>query len=398
MKKCRIISLCFGVLFLLTDCGTELPIRPTLTEQQRGQLAAELAGVRVELADRAERDDNPPSVMTSQGFVAYRRNKDRVIELRAREAYLTSLLAQDCMVESCEHRASLEAARQELIIRERLIPTPKSPLTKEGYREHTKNLDRIATLKGTIARLESILGAGDISAERTEPLDLGRGVKMQYVGIPAGAFWMGCSVGDAACNTSEKPRHQIRITMAFQMGQYEVTQAQWEAVMGENRSSYHGQTRPVEQVSWNDTQEFLEKLNKRNDGYRYRLPTEAEWEYAARAGSTEEFPAALDAIAWYDRNSGSQTHNVGEKQPNAWGLHDMQGNVWEWCQDWYDPRYYANSPSTDPKGPPTGQYRVLRGGSWSSPGAWFVRLSNRGSIEPAERSFSYGFRCVRERH
>src|SRR5437667_5221339 len=114
------------------------------------------------------------------------------------------------------------------------------------------------------------------------------------------------------------------------MGKYEVTQAQWESVMERNPSRFRGADRPVEQVSWNDVQQFLQKLNARGDGYRYRLPAEAEWEYAARAGTSGPYAGNLDAMAWYEQNSGKQTHPVGQKQPNAWGLYDMHGNVWEW--------------------------------------------------------------------
>jgi formylglycine-generating enzyme required for sulfatase activity len=152
----------------------------------------------------------------------------------------------------------------------------------------------------------------------------------------------------------------------------------------------------VEQVSWNDAQGFLSKLNARNDGYRYRLPTEAEWEYAARAGTTGDNAADLDSVAWYSINSYSQTHSVGEKQANGWGLYDMLGNVWEWCQDWYGEDYYRNSPAEDPQGPSSGSARVLRGGSWVSV-TGVVRVASRDRVGPDYRDSGVGFRCVRER-
>jgi formylglycine-generating enzyme required for sulfatase activity len=148
-------------------------------------------------------------------------------------------------------------------------------------------------------------------------------------------------------------------------------------------------------VSWNDVQEFLQRMNAKNDGYRYRLPTEAEWEYAARAGSTSARYGELDAMAWYTANSGSQTHPVGQKQANAWGLYDMLGNVWEWVQDWYGGSYYQQSPGTDPQGPSTGSSHVLRGGSWTG-SARVVRASGRYDVGPGGRSNDVGVRCARE--
>jgi formylglycine-generating enzyme required for sulfatase activity len=217
----------------------------------------------------------------------------------------------------------------------------------------------------------------------------------EFVKIQPGDFMMGCSANDSECNESEKPAHRVRITKAFEMGKYEVTQAQWEPVMGSNPSNFKGGDRPVEQVSWNDVQLFLQRLNRRNDGYRYRLPTEAQWEYAARAGTAGAYAGSLDAMAWYSKNSGSQTHPVGQKQPNAWGLYDMHGNVTEWVQDWYDANYYKSSPASDPQGPASGTTRVLRGGSWDY-NTRVSRVSYRGYNGPSDRINYFGFRCVRE--
>jgi formylglycine-generating enzyme required for sulfatase activity len=186
---------------------------------------------------------------------------------------------------------------------------------------------------------------------------------MQFVKIAPGEFMMGCSVGDIDCNADERPIHRVQITKEFEIGKYEVTQAQWEAVMGSNPSTMKGQDRPVESISKQEVQDFLNKLNARNDGYRYRLPTEAEWEYAARAGSKESYAGRLDEIAWYAGNSEDETHPVGKKKPNAWGLHDMQGNVREIVSDWYASNYYNNSPVSDPAGPAAAQAgRGFRGG------------------------------------
>jgi formylglycine-generating enzyme required for sulfatase activity len=177
--------------------------------------------------------------------------------------------------------------------------------------------------------------------------------RIEFVKIAPGEFMMGCSVGDTACDADEKPAHRVQITKAFEIGKFEVTQAQWVAVMGSNPSTNKGDDRPVETVSKQDAQDFLAKLTARNDGYKYRLPTEAEWEYAARAGAP--LPASLDDVAWYAGNSGDETHPVGQKKPNAWGLYDTLGNVREWVADQWAMNYYASSPVVDPTGPAAGQ-------------------------------------------
>jgi formylglycine-generating enzyme required for sulfatase activity len=193
---------------------------------------------------------------------------------------------------------------------------------------------------------------------------------LEFVLIPAGEFLMGAANGE----DDEKPVHRVRIIQPFYLGKYPVMQGQWQAVMGNNPSHFTGDlNRPVENVSWDDVQEFLRKLNGQEKGATYHLPTEAEWEYAARAGSTGAYCfgddlALFGEYAWYYENSGGTTHPVGQLKPNAWGLYDMHGNVWEWVQDWYGTTYYQSSPVDDPQGPERGQYRVLRGG------AYFIRL------------------------
>jgi formylglycine-generating enzyme required for sulfatase activity len=216
---------------------------------------------------------------------------------------------------------------------------------------------------------------------------------IEFARIQPGTFLMGCSPGDNQCRGDEMPAHSVTISKGFELGKFEVTQAQWQAVTGSNPSSFKGDSRPVENVSWIDVQEFLLKLNARNDGHHYRLPTEAEWEYAARAGATGPAPGALDAVAWYEANSGGPTHPVGQKQPNAWGLYDVLGNVSEWVHDWSGS--YPGAPQTDPKGPTEGNNKMVRGGAWNSFDR-SSRLSYRYDFEPTERINSVGFRVLRE--
>jgi len=207
---------------------------------------------------------------------------------------------------------------------------------------------------------------------------------------------MGCSPGDAECYAEEKPAHRVVITRAFEFGKYLVTQAQYEAVTAANRSYSAGRGLPVAGVSWDDAQKFCLVLNGKRDGYHYRLPTEAEWEYAARAGDSSCRYGPLVEVAWFHDNSGGTTHPVGEKKPNGFGLYDTLGNLWEWVQDWYGVDYYSHSPESDPKGPGSGEFRVSRGGSWRGIARGLTRVSSRYSLKPSVRSIVVGFRCARE--
>ena len=216
---------------------------------------------------------------------------------------------------------------------------------------------------------------------------------IEFVRIPAGEFRMG-STSSEANSLREQPVTQVRISRGFWLGKYEVTQGQWEAVMGSNPSYFSecGLDCPVEQVSWEDAQEFIWRLNAMDGEGTYRLPTEAEWEYAARAGTTGDRYGNLDEIAWYDGTTGKRTHPVGGKAPNAWGLHDMLGNVIEWVGDWY--ARYPGGSVTDPRGPGRGSNRVLRGGSWRHI-ASNCRSSYRLFAPPSWRSVILGFRLLR---
>ena len=194
----------------------------------------------------------------------------------------------------------------------------------------------------------------------------------------------------------EMPQHRVQISQPFYLGKYEVTQAQWQEVMGNNPSYFRGDpNRPVENVSWNGVQRFMEKLNEREGGATYRLPTEAEWEYACRAGTEgTRYHTDVDAIAWYGGNSKGETHAVGQQLPNAWGLYDMLGNICELVQDWYAQEYYQRSPACDPQGPDEGASRVFRGGGWNND-ARHCRAAIRYSHAPDFRDFDLGFRLAR---
>ncbi|MBI5747553.1 MAG: SUMF1/EgtB/PvdO family nonheme iron enzyme [Nitrospinae bacterium] len=217
---------------------------------------------------------------------------------------------------------------------------------------------------------------------------------MEFVFVKGGCYQMGDIFGGDA-GSDERPMHEVCID-DFYMGKYEVTQRQWTGIMGNNPSYFKNcDDCPVEQVSWNDVQEYINKLNQKT-GKNYRLPTEAEWEYAARSGGKKEKYSGgnnIDSVGWYNGNSGSKTHPVGQKEANGLGLYDMTGNVWEWCQDCYGENYYKNSPKNNPKGASSGQYRVLRGGSWFSL-AWFTRATNRAGNFPDGRDYGLGFRVV----
>ncbi len=218
-------------------------------------------------------------------------------------------------------------------------------------------------------------------------------IGMEFVLIPAGAFGMGSATGDR----DEKPVHQVTISQPFYLGKYEVTQDQWQKVMGANPSLFQGDpNRPVEQIWWTDVQAFIRKLNAKEGHSKYRLPTEAEWEYAARAGTSTAYSYGDDAsllppYAWYKDNARGQTHPVGQLKPTPWSLYDMHGNVWEWVQDWY--KRYAPDAVTDPQGPRTGTHRSRRGCGWNNV-AKICRTTNRYSVAGYRDDF-LGVRLVR---
>ena len=304
-----------------------------------------------------------------------------------------------------------------------LVPSASSALTRKSSGLIRRGLEDL--LKGQSLISSSV----QIGLDKTVPkiirwADLVNSLGMEFTLIPAGKFMMGSDLEEH----DEEPIHEVTISRPFYMGIYPVTQSEWQEIMGNNPSELIGDDYPVHGVSWNDAQEFIRKLNLPDEQptilydnwtgetrpkaqFEYRLPSEAEWEYACRAGTTGDYAGPLDSMAWYANNSGhryvdaaqtweteqladngNQPHVVGTKEANAFRLFDMHGNVWEWCQDFYDENYYRNSPSIDPQGPSSGQYRVLRGGSWDSV-ATLLRSALRLYGPPGNRGVD-GFRLV----
>jgi formylglycine-generating enzyme required for sulfatase activity len=281
------------------------------------------------------------------------------------------------------------------------LPDSLQPLAYRHGLEVRRNPDFHRDVDTLIRGLSGLLEAAPSPAppapkvgDRTE-LVLPGGVKMGFAWCPPGTFLMGSEKWD----DDEKPVHRVTLTKGFCMGIHPVTQAQWKAISGTTPSHFQGDNRPVEQVSWDDCQEFCQKLTAHLKGrVTVRLPSEAEWEYACRAATTTEYhtgdgEAALKKTGWYSGNAGGETHPVGELTANAWGLYDMHGNVWEWCQDWFGP--YTGSDQVDPVqlAKYSDEYRVLRGGCWFNESACCL-AAYRYWFEPGFRDYSYGFRCV----
>jgi len=222
-------------------------------------------------------------------------------------------------------------------------------------------------------------------------------IGIEFRRIPAGTFRMGSSRGE----DDEVPVHEVEITEPFYMGATEVTQYQWTSLMDENPSHFRGLYRPVDSVSWYQATAFVDSLNSKEETDLYRLPTEAEWEYAARAGSRSPyyFGASQDSLtnhAWYSFNSEERSHRVAEKHSNPYGLHDVYGNVWEWVRDAYSPRYYERSARTNPVNAAyASRRRVIRGGGWFAVVSG-LRSANRGWARPYSKDSQLGFRVVRE--
>jgi formylglycine-generating enzyme required for sulfatase activity len=292
-------------------------------------------------------------------------------------------------------QAKAEKARVEAVVQAEREKATKVALTipclekaiaaKDAFRAEAA----LGELVALIPKDERMAGwRGQVAAVppgKTLVVDLGGGVTMDLVLISPGTFTMGSDKG------GDERAHQVTLTKPYYLGKTEVTQEQWQQIMGSNPSEFKDAKNPVENVSWDDCQEFVVKLRKKVPGQMFRLPTEAEWEYSCRAGTTGDHAGNLDDMAWHDGNSSQKTHPVGGKKPNAWGLYDMHGNVWEWCADWFGD--YPNGAVTDPTGPNTGSARVFRGGSWCFVGS-YCRSAFRHRYAPDLRDRNVGFRVA----
>jgi formylglycine-generating enzyme required for sulfatase activity len=261
-------------------------------------------------------------------------------------------------------------------------------------------------LRGPVALVVcacAIIARGEDSPPSAQPptpltLDLGPKVKLNLVQIAAGKFVMGCPKNEEYRLSGDFDEHEVTITKPFYLGAYPVTQEQYAAIMRASPSKFKGATHPVEQVSWTEAQAFCKKASAKTHR-KFRLPTEAEWEYACRAGTQTAFSFGgdwrqLGDHAWYGDNSGKTTHPVGEKKPNAFGLYDMHGNVWQWCSDWHSESYDATAVK-DPRGPKSGKNHVARGGAWLGD-VRMCRSAFRTSSGPDTRLAYFGFRVVVE--
>jgi formylglycine-generating enzyme required for sulfatase activity len=270
-------------------------------------------------------------------------------------------------------------------------PVPKPPITNKStetqqQRTPTKDSDPPENLESEI-KTSSTIEAQDTM---TDPI-----TGMEFVSVPGGCFEMGSPDSDKEREGDEGPVHKVCVD-DFQMGKYEVTQGQWKKIMDSNPSEFQkGESYPVEKVSWDDAQKFIDKLNAKS-GKSYRLPTEAEWEYACRANDSGKYCGGddADALGWHKKNSGNRsTRPVGGKQANKFGLYDMSGNVWEWCADWSGENYYNSNPQDNPIRPSSGLHRVFRGGTWQHEPK-VMRAANRGGAAPDARNDDLGFRLV----
>ena len=271
------------------------------------------------------------------------------------------------------------------------------PNSLRSGNRHRHSIDRGYTAIG----FRLVWEPADSAPEAIRVFYLEQGLPLELVQIPAGEFVMGSPDSELGRQQDEGPQHRVEISRPFHIGRFEITQAQWRAVMGANPSTFQRAANagllPVERVTWHDAMAFVTKLNSRFPG-TFTLPTEAEWEYACRAGNPTRYPwgndtdpAKLNQHAWFNSRAEGQPHPVGRKLPNAWGLYDMHGNVWEWCMD--GPRTYGSDPNIDPVGPIDGEHPVIRGGSWfNEPES--LRSANRHRHPPDSCQTNNGFRVV----
>lgn len=350
--------------------GIEQPAQRRLAEQQRQEEARRVEVARQEKA-RQEAEQARLDAARLEAEQARKAAEERAAQA-ARERDKQARLAAEAAAQAERERQAAAAAKAE---QERLAAAQAA--AKQASRAFTER-DQTAS---------------NASVSAGQPITI-PGLNLELVPISAGSFTMGSNRG----SPREQPMHRVRITREFWLGKTEVTQAQWESIMGSNPSEFKGADRPVENVSYDDALEFCRKLTVREraagrlpSGYEYTLPTEAQWEYACRAGTTTDYAGNLDSMGWFGDNSGKQTHPVGQKRANAWGLFEMHGNVREWCSDWMGD--YIEGESTDPIGDTSGVCRVVRGGSWFDD-ATDCRSACRSPLKPDARISGLGFRVA----
>ncbi len=232
---------------------------------------------------------------------------------------------------------------------------------------------------------------GNTQEKKTQKFDLINGITIKMIWVEPGSFVMGSPETDAERNSEREHQHRVTITRGFWLAETEFTQSQWEKITGKNPSKHIGPELPVEQVSFYDIQSLLNKINTPGQGFR--LPTEAEWEYACRAGTTGPYYGEIENTTWHTGNSGKQSHRVAQKEPNQWGFFDLQGNILEWCADWFQAD--TRGESVDPKGPQTSTHKVQRGGQFTGR-TKHTRASDRQISVPEARDFYVGFRLAKD--
>ncbi|HZL34838.1 MAG TPA: SUMF1/EgtB/PvdO family nonheme iron enzyme [Tepidisphaeraceae bacterium] len=397
----------FRILGLIRPlAGTDPELRPLVNRQTQSLEATHLAYEKIQrtLAKLKTSPDDPAANLAVGRFYCLRLGRwDRglVYLARSRDKPLRNLAGQELSAPSDPVSALKLAGDWWDLAEAKGTPTSDAKAIKIHAATWYRAGRRAVTgLAAKVVELRLQQAASIAAGEALVPGALGprvitNSIGIKFIRIDPGAFLMGSPMTEKNRRTDEK-QHKVMLTRPFYMGVTLVTQAQWDAVMRRDSSRFKGEKNPVEQISWNDAMEFCQKLSEK-DGKAYRLPTEAQWEYACRAGSTSPYGGNgnISEMGWYNSNCNGQTHSVATKKPNAWGLYDMHGSVYEWCGDCYGE--YPNHAVIDPQGPePTDKARrVLRGGSWYE-GADACRAANRVSDDPTAPSDRYGLRVCRD--
>ena len=288
---------------------------------------------------------------------------------------------------------SVDGVAHEAELSSRMLDTPVREFAKVAFVRRADGNQPAAHGARRDAKNAGDAKASSLKTGATRAIVLPGGMKMEMIWCGPGSFMMGSPTSEEG-RFEDEPQHRVTLTKGFWLGKFEVTQAQWTSVMGVNPSRFKGDARPVETVSWSDCQSFIDRLHVAS-GLAVRLPTEAEWEYACRAGTTGAVAGTglLGEMGWYDLNSENQTHDVGINKPNDWGFYDMHGNVLEWCSDWFGKPEAPGMATVDPKGPPSGSFRMVRGGCWF----YFARdcrSAYRLKRDPDVRNSIFGFRIA----